>query len=63
LMWYAERVGKKTLWGHNGDDPGISANMFFHPESGTGVLLAANGEWRNDARRTMRRLLQYAREQ
>lgn len=62
LMWYAERFGKKTLWGHNGDDPGISANMFFHQGSGTGVLLAANGEWKNDARRTMRKLLRYARE-
>jgi CubicO group peptidase (beta-lactamase class C family) len=62
LIWYSERFGKEILWGHNGDDPGISANMFFHPESEFGVLLVANGEWRHDARRTMRKLLGYARE-
>lgn len=60
LIWYRQDFGK-TLWGHAGDDPGISANMFFHRKSGTGVLLAANGEWRKDARWPMRRLLRYAR--
>lgn len=61
LIWHTEKFGKKTLWGHAGDDPGISSNMFFHPASQIGVLLVANGEWKHDARRTMRKLLRHAR--
>ena len=57
LIWYTQRFGKITMWGHAGDDPGISSNMFFDPLSKTGVLLVANGKWKHDARRTMRRLL------
>jgi CubicO group peptidase (beta-lactamase class C family) len=62
LIWYAERLGKRTLWGHVGDDPGVSATMFFDPATDTGVLLAANGEWRGEAWPTVRRLLRWARE-
>ncbi|MGY1623361.1 serine hydrolase domain-containing protein [Geodermatophilus sp. SYSU D00965] len=62
LIWYAERLGKRTLWGHVGDDPGVSATMFFDPVTETGVLLAANGEWRDEAWPTVRRLLRWARE-
>jgi len=61
LIWYAERFGKRTLWGHVGDDPGVSATMFFDPATQTGVLLAANGEWPNEGRRAVRRLLRWAR--
>ena len=61
LIWYAERLGKRTLWGHVGDDPGVSATMFFDPATETGVLLAANGEWRDEAWPTVRRLLRWAR--
>jgi CubicO group peptidase (beta-lactamase class C family) len=60
LIWYRQKFGKR-LWGHVGDDPGISANMFLHRKSRTGVLLAANGRWKKDADRTMRRLLRHAR--
>jgi len=57
LIWHTQSFGGITMWGHAGDDPGISANMFFDPLSETGVLLAANGKWKHDARRTMGRLL------
>jgi CubicO group peptidase (beta-lactamase class C family) len=60
LIWYQQKFGKR-LWGHVGEDPGISANMFLHRMSGAGVLLAANGRWKKDADRTMRRLLRHAR--
>lgn len=60
LIWHTETFSKITMWGHAGDDPGISSNMFFDPLSKTGVLLVANGEWKHDARRTMRRLLREA---
>jgi CubicO group peptidase (beta-lactamase class C family) len=60
LIWHTQRFAKMTLWGHSGDDPGVSSNMYFHPETGVGVLLVANGEWRHDARRTMKRLLRHA---
>lgn len=61
LIWYTKRFDKGTMWGHAGDDPGISANMFFDPVSQTGVVLAANGKWKHNARRTMGRLLRDAR--
>jgi CubicO group peptidase (beta-lactamase class C family) len=62
LIWHTQRFGERVMWGHTGDDPGISANMFFDPGTGIGVLLAANGEWRHDARRTMRRLIRHGGE-
>jgi CubicO group peptidase (beta-lactamase class C family) len=60
LIWHTMSFGGNTLWGHSGDDPGISSNMFFDPATRIGVLLVANGEWKHDARRTMRRLFEHA---
>jgi CubicO group peptidase (beta-lactamase class C family) len=60
LIWHTQKFDNIIMWGHAGDDPGISSNMFFDPLSKTGILLVANGEWKHDARRTMRRLLSEA---
>jgi CubicO group peptidase (beta-lactamase class C family) len=46
LIWYSEAFGGRPLViGHNGGDPGVSSNMYFDPDDGSGVLLVANGEW------------------
>lgn len=61
LIWYSKRIAGTRMWGHDGDDPGISSAMFFDPRTAVGVLLVANGEWQHGARRTMRKLVQCAR--
>jgi CubicO group peptidase (beta-lactamase class C family) len=46
LIWYYDDYGDRSdLLGHDGDDPGTSALMFFDPETGDGALLVANGIW------------------
>ena len=46
LIWYYDDFGDRAdLLGHDGDDPGTSALMFFDPETGDGALLVANGIW------------------
>jgi CubicO group peptidase (beta-lactamase class C family) len=46
LIWYYDDVGDRSdLLGHDGDDPGTSALMFFDPATGDGALLVANGIW------------------
>lgn len=47
--WYHDTYGGRAVIGHDGWDPGASSLMFFDPSDGAGVLLVANGEWRNDA--------------
>ncbi len=50
LIWYTESFpGRKRVLGHDGGDPGVSSNMYFDPEDGSGVLLVANGEWAETA--------------
>ncbi len=46
LLWYYE--AGDTLIGHDGEDPGTSAFIFFNPDTGDGVLLVANGDWYAD---------------
>jgi CubicO group peptidase (beta-lactamase class C family) len=41
LLWFYD----PEVFGHDGSDPGTSAFMYLHPESGDGVLLVANGDW------------------
>jgi hypothetical protein len=46
LVWYVDDVGGRSgVIGHDGDDPGITSQMFFDPATGEGVLLVANGVW------------------
>ena len=61
LIWYSKKVAGTRMWGHTGDDPGISSAMFLHTRSAIGVLLVANGEWKHGARRTIRKLVHYAK--
>jgi CubicO group peptidase (beta-lactamase class C family) len=42
LIWYRKY---KTLYGHNGSDPGTAALMFYDPKNTEGALIVANGEW------------------
>jgi hypothetical protein len=46
LVWYYEDYGAHAgVLGHDGDDPGTSALMYFDTETGDGAILVANGYW------------------
>jgi CubicO group peptidase (beta-lactamase class C family) len=49
LIFFETTIGSRTVFGHDGDDPGTSSQMFFDPATQTGVLLVANGAWDEDA--------------
>jgi CubicO group peptidase (beta-lactamase class C family) len=50
LIWYGSgNAITGRLWGHNGGDKGVATYEFFSPSSGDGVVLLANGSWRNAA--------------
>ncbi len=53
LIWYFEDFGVHHVMGHDGEDPGTRAFMYFDPATGNGVLLVANGEWNEDAAKTL----------
>jgi CubicO group peptidase (beta-lactamase class C family) len=54
LIWYYDSFGEpRRVLGHEGSDPGTSSMMFFDPKDGTGVLLVANGNWRQRRARTL----------
>jgi CubicO group peptidase (beta-lactamase class C family) len=55
LIWTfdGEFPGRPRMLGHNGGDPGTSSNLYFDPADGSGVLLVANGEWREGASDTL----------
>ena len=48
LVWVKGTIGKRAVWGHDGADNGASANMWFDPEEGEGVILMSNGVWNDD---------------
>ena len=37
----------RDLIGHNGGNWGVATEMFFQPETDTGVILLMNGDWSN----------------
>ena len=46
LIWFEDSFeGRPRVIGHDGDDPGVTSNMYFDPVDGSGVLLVANGAW------------------
>jgi CubicO group peptidase (beta-lactamase class C family) len=46
LAWgYDEFNSRKHVMGHDGSDNGVSANMYFDPADGAGVIVMANGMW------------------
>lgn len=45
LIWYrVQPEGLGTLYGHNGGDDGVWADMFFRPSNGAGAIVMANGD-------------------
>jgi len=47
LFWYYKRLMGRDLIGHNGGNWGVATEMFFQPETDTGVILLMNGDWSN----------------
>lgn len=45
LFWYYKELDGYSLLGHNGGNFGVSAEMFFRPSDGVGVILLMNGDW------------------
>lgn len=48
LVWFKEKIGGRTVWGHDGSDDGASATMWFDRKRDQGVILMANGEWKRE---------------
>jgi CubicO group peptidase (beta-lactamase class C family) len=45
LIWYrVQPEGLGTLYGHNGGDDGVWADMFFRPSNSAGAIVVANGD-------------------
>lgn len=46
LVWAYDDFGSRThVMGHAGSDNGVSANMYFDPADGAGVIVMSNGMW------------------
>ncbi len=48
LVWFREKINGRTVWGHDGEDDGASATMWFDRNRNQGVILMANGEWKGE---------------
>ena len=46
IVWYRVQKQGHDLIGHDGGDSGVATMCFFEPDTGTGVILLANGNWR-----------------
>jgi CubicO group peptidase (beta-lactamase class C family) len=44
LIWYNWNLGRRSLWGHDGGDPGVTTEMWYSPDENTGVVVLTNGE-------------------
>ncbi|MEO0600231.1 MAG: serine hydrolase domain-containing protein [Myxococcota bacterium] len=42
LVWFGTEVGERFVVGHDGDDEGVTAEMFFDPATGIGVTVLGN---------------------
>jgi CubicO group peptidase (beta-lactamase class C family) len=52
LNWYTEEIylsggGVITVWGHNGGEDGVSADMYINPDNNIGIVALSNGEGDN----------------
>ncbi len=56
LSWYYERIGARTVVGHNGGDYGVTTDMFFDPSTGHGVLVLVNTDDTGARIRAMQRI-------
>ncbi len=44
IIWMQDNTCPgRTLWGHDGGDPGVATYMFFEPETNIGVITLTNG--------------------
>ena len=49
FFWFGMELGDRWLVGHDGDDEGVTSEMFWDPEVGVGVVVVANvGDWEMD---------------
>jgi CubicO group peptidase (beta-lactamase class C family) len=48
VLWYETTIAGRTMIGHNGGDQGVGAEMYFDPDTGLGVVVLMNIDWRND---------------
>jgi CubicO group peptidase (beta-lactamase class C family) len=44
LLFFNRQIGKNSVWGHDGDDPGVSTDMFFDTTTKTGYI-TFNNRW------------------
>lgn len=44
LVWFAQRVGRRRMIGHDGGDDGVSTDMFYEPATGIGIIVLANDD-------------------
>ena len=51
LIWYRFGFHGRSLVGHNGGDQGVATVAFFEPDTGIGVAVLGNGNWRKDGNR------------
>ncbi len=42
LLWFSMSLGDRWIVGHDGDDDGVTSEMFYEPATGIGVALIAN---------------------
>lgn len=45
LCWHRSEF--ESLWGHGGNDPGISTSMFFNPDTNIGIIIFQNSDQGN----------------
>lgn len=50
LIWYRFVLRGMPLMGHNGGDSGVATQMYFRPRDDVGVIVLANGNWRQVGR-------------
>ncbi|MEZ5012723.1 MAG: serine hydrolase [Chitinophagales bacterium] len=44
LIWYYYSNATGTWWGHNGGDDGVNTDMFYNPDTQTGIIVLTNGD-------------------
>jgi CubicO group peptidase (beta-lactamase class C family) len=59
LIFYNKQIGNNNVWGHDGDDPGVSTDMFFDTTNKTGYIMF-NNRWYGHSETIGNALLLYA---
>ena len=61
LMFVKLKKGNIEVWGHDGGDPGVAAEMFFDRTTNTGYIIIINRTMFSKFPTSGNALLQYAR--